>query len=248
MSGTGSSLTAPGSINDARTRAHLAIGQRLGTIDLTPLLIYTVTSAPASALPFLAWQFDVSSPFYSLLASGAAQQTLIENAIQLHRYNGTLYAITTIMATLGFQDVTVEEGQASWGGATWPANEGWAVFRVYANDVTMPVSAMTEALAVAAINFFKPERSWLDSLWFAAAPLADAVTVSDFIVIVAEGQIAEAPLEVTDYVSVTGWTLADTKTIAPLYSAHFYHAGILYGPPQPAVADSGLVINEVPTE
>ena len=277
----GSSLNAPGSINDVRTQAHLLLGQRLGAIDLTPLLVYTVTGAPASALPFLAWQFDVLSPWWQLLAGPDSQTAIIQQAVALHRSAGTVSAITTILENLGFPIVEIQEGQNSWGGTQYPADEGWALFRVLVTQMTggpqtypaswdavtdidsltnidvlaeagtlepTPVTAAQETQAVQAINFFKPQRDILDSLWFIAPPTADAVAVSDFITIVAANFIQERPLTVADFVSVQGWALADTKTIAPLYDAHFYHAGINYGAPQPAVADSGLVINGTPTE
>ncbi|MGH7099397.1 MAG: phage tail protein [Stellaceae bacterium] len=279
---SGSSLSAPGSINDSRTAAHLAVGQRLGKIDLSPLLVYTISGAPASALPFLAWQFDISSPFYALLTGNESQVQLIQQAIAIHRYHGTPYAIGAILNALGFPVTTILEGQASWGGSSWPADEGWAVFRVQvlketgaqttypaswdvltnldtlsdidaleeAGDLTpVAVTAMTEAIAVAAINFFKPTRSWLDSLWFVEPPIREpALTVTDFLTVVASNYIQERPLRVTDFVGAPGWAIADVKTISPFYNAHFYQAGITFGSGEPAVADSGIVINDVPQE
>jgi len=41
---------------------------RLAAIDLTPLLVYRIDSVPASALPFLAWQFDILSPLWQSIA------------------------------------------------------------------------------------------------------------------------------------------------------------------------------------
>ena len=40
------------------------------------------------------------------------------------------------MAGLGYANAIVQEGQNSWGGTTWPSNEGWAVFRVLINLAT----------------------------------------------------------------------------------------------------------------
>lgn len=147
-------LQAQPSINDARTQAHLALGARLPQIDLTPLLVYRIDSVPASALPALAWQFDVLSPLWQLLAPGGgsvqqsgtqAARDLIKLAISLHRSRGTPYAIKTALAALGWPGVTILEGQSSWGGSFYPANQGWAVFRV---QVPVPAINITRGVAL----------------------------------------------------------------------------------------------------
>ena len=61
-------LSAAPSINDTRTQALLVLIARLGQLDLTPLLIYRIESVVETALPFLAWQFDVLSPLWQLIA------------------------------------------------------------------------------------------------------------------------------------------------------------------------------------
>jgi P2-related tail formation protein len=61
-------LQSPSSINDTRSQALMLLIERLGNIDLTPLLVYRIDSVPVSALPFLAWQFDVLSPLWQTLA------------------------------------------------------------------------------------------------------------------------------------------------------------------------------------
>jgi P2-related tail formation protein len=42
--------------------------ERLGEIDLTPLVVYRIDSVPATALPFLGWQFDIISPLWQTVA------------------------------------------------------------------------------------------------------------------------------------------------------------------------------------
>jgi len=61
-------LQIPPSIKDARSQALMQIIERLGAIDLTPLLVYRIDSVPAGALPFLAWQFDILSPLWQTVA------------------------------------------------------------------------------------------------------------------------------------------------------------------------------------
>ena len=61
-------LQIPPSINDTRSQALMDLVERLGEIDLTPLLVYRIDSVPAAALPFLAWQFDILSPLWQTVA------------------------------------------------------------------------------------------------------------------------------------------------------------------------------------
>ncbi|MGH7102878.1 MAG: phage tail protein [Acetobacteraceae bacterium] len=243
MSGSvGSSLSAPGSINDARTAAHLAIGQRLGKIDLTPLLIYTLANPAAGVLPLLQWQFDLSSPLWALLGSQESQVALVKQAIPLHRYQGTEYAITTIMAALGFSGVTILEGQSSWGGVSWPGNEGWAVFRVV-TPATAPVAVMTQETAIAAINFFKPARCWLDSLMFTAPPQSETIPVSDYYGV--PGQ--EPPIQISDSFSVPLQGIADSFAQSTFFNGVYYAAGgILATGTAAAIVDDGITIGGTP--
>ncbi len=61
-------LSAAPSINDTRTQALLVLIERLGLLDLTTLLVYRIDSVVATAIPFLAWQFDILSPLWQLIA------------------------------------------------------------------------------------------------------------------------------------------------------------------------------------
>jgi P2-related tail formation protein len=141
-------LSAAPSINDTRTQALLELIERLAAIDLTTLLVYRIDSVEAAALPFLAWQFDILSPLWQLIApvslgvdaltdidllidvdnliesgglqsaqtlSEAGQRELVENAIPLHRFCGTPWAIKQALSSLGWTQVTLLEGQLSWG-------------------------------------------------------------------------------------------------------------------------------------
>ena len=277
-------LQIPPSINDARSRALLALVDRLGQLDLGPLLVYRIDSVPASALPFLAWQFDILSPLWQAVApvilsvdaisdvdelididtlteaaaiqlaqeraAIASQRALIKMAIQLHRFRGTPWSIKSALATLGWQNVSLLEGQDSWGGASYPANQGWALFRVIvqlAEDQSIDSSGIDTAVAV--INLYKPVRSWLDGLFFALPAMLDsAPSPADQLTVtgIAEYQLDTAPPPSDNALSIaiTLPPAYDTYgPAAPLYSAHYLHSGITYGANQPAVADSALILN-----
>jgi P2-related tail formation protein len=276
-------LTPAPSINDTRTQAMLVLIDRLAALDLTTLLVYRIDSVVPSALPFLAWQFDVLSPLWQLIApvavgvdaltnidmlidvdnliesgdivsgsvlSEESQRALLKNAIALHRFRGTPWAIKNALAALGWTQVSLLEGEATWGGTAYPSNQGWAAFRVMIDlEASQGVSTGDSSTAVAAVNFFKPARSWLDSLWFSppaisdAAPLpADEFTLTG----IAQYQIDSAPDPSDDAlafaIALAGFTDSYGQ-VAPAYDAHYLHSGITYGANQPEVADSALIVN-----
>lgn len=267
-------LQLPPSINDLRSQSLMATIERLDALDLTPLLVYRLDSAPDSALIFLAWQFDMLDPQWQLAAStsgesidaltevdtltdvdtllsssGSAGPTdfdswraLLQTSIPLHRVHGTCYSIRQALASLDWTSVTFLEGQTSWGGGAWPSSEGWAVFRVVVNLGAGQTVGMNDAARiVAAVNFFKPARSWLDALVFEATPLGDAAPPpGDF-----TGAVDNAPAP-SDLLTAPLAPLTERRVIAPVYNRHYYHIGIRYGANEPAVADSGVVANGVP--
>ena len=126
-------LRPASSINDLRTQAHMQLSARLESIDLTPLLIRTLgNNLPASILPYLIWELDMMIPSVPMQALGVTSQTIIQNALPLHKIMGTPGAIVQALGLCGFT-ATPYEGQASWGGSSYPASQGWAVFRVGVN-------------------------------------------------------------------------------------------------------------------
>ena len=201
-------LQIPPSIDDSRSRAFLKLVERLGGLDLVPLLVYRIDSVPASALPYLAWQFDILSPLWQMIAPAAdsidaltnidalinidqlteasqygassedprvsLQREVLKSAIPLHRFRGTPAAIKNALRTLGWGEVAIAKGEASWNGSRFPAEQQWAVFRVLIMlGERDQVRAEDAQIAAAAIDFFKPARAWLDSLWFVVPPCED---------------------------------------------------------------------------
>jgi|SRR5271156_1002878 len=276
-------LSAAPSINDTRTQALLVLITRLAALDLTTLLVYRIDSVVDGAIPFLAWQFDILSPLWQLIApvasgvdaltnidllidvdnlieSGglvtelalteAAQRELLKSAIALHRYRGTPWAIKQALGSLGWTTVSLLEGQTSWGGVAYPPSEGWAVFRVVIELVAgQGVSIGAAATAVAAVNFFKPARAWLDSVWFGVPAMDDeGPTPSDMLTLggIVEYQLDAAPAPSSDALALAIATasLSDAYgPIVPAYDGHYRHSGITYGVNQPEVADSALTVN-----
>jgi P2-related tail formation protein len=276
-------LSAAPSINDTRTQALLGLISRLAALDLSTILVYRIDSVVDDALPFLAWQFDVLSPLWQLIApvalgvdaltnidllidvdsliesgglltelalSEAAQRELLKSAIALHRFRGTPWAIKQALASLGWEQVILLEGQTSWGGVSYPSNQGWAVFRVLIDLAAgQGVSIGAAATAVAAVNFFKPARAWLDSVWFAVPAISDAgPKPSDKLTLtgIVKYQLdaAPAPNDNALALAIAMAALTDPHgPIIPAYDGHYRHSGITYGANEPEIADSALILN-----
>jgi P2-related tail formation protein len=276
-------LSAAPSINDTRTQALLLLISRLAALDLTTLLVYRIDSVVDEALPFLAWQFDILSPLWQLIApvalgvdaltnidllidvdnlieSGglitelalteAAQRELLKNAIALHRFRGTPWAVKQALASLGWTTVSLLEGQTSWGGIAYPSNQGWAVFRVMIDLAAgQGVSIGAASTAVAAVNFFKPARAWLDSVWFAVPAITDAgplpldkLTLGG--IVKYQLDAAPSPNDNALVFAIAMASLIDAHgPIVPAYDGHYRHSGITYGANEPEVADSALMVN-----
>ncbi len=276
-------LSAAPSIDDTRTQALLVLIARLAALDLTTLLIYRIDSVVEGALPFLAWQWDILSPLWQLIApvslgvdaltdidtlidvdnliedggavtdqmlTEAAQRELVKNAIPLHRFRGTPWSIKQALASLGWAQVTLLEGQSTWGGNSYPSNQGWAVFRVLIDLVDgQSVSIDAASTASTAVTFFKPARSLLDSIWFVVPAISDAGPVpSDRLTLggIVKYQVDAAPAPndaALEFAIATASSTDAYGPIVPAYNAHYRHSGITYGANQPAVADSALIVN-----
>ena len=184
-------------------------------------------------------------------------RALLKIAIPLHRVRGTPYAVKQALAALGFPGATLEEGQQHWvtrrerlrPGTLWPAAQGWAVFRVLVPLADgQGVTAQAIASMLAAIGFFKNERSWLDSVWFTLPAMNDAAPVPAERLalggIVESGADAIPALAEAIYLVANPGLSTDTyPPVAPLHDAHFRHHGITYGANEPYVADSVFAID-----
>jgi len=172
---------------------------------------------------------------------------LIQNSVPLHRMRGTPAAILTALTQLGFPNASLQEGQNTWGGTSWPPNQGWAVFRVIIPLAAgEAITAQQVNQTVGAANFWKNARSWLDSVQFLAPPLGDllVLTPTDALVNI----FAQFDLLVTapsDLVLAPAWPLSDTKNVVPLHDRRYLHIGATYGRNEPAAVDSGVVVNGV---
>ena len=99
----------PASIQDDSTLALESLINRLGTLDLTALLVYIIDSTPAAALPHLAEQLHVTGYEGWMQATNEAERrALLKSALQLHRYRGTPYAVKSALESISMVAIVRE--------------------------------------------------------------------------------------------------------------------------------------------
>jgi phage tail P2-like protein len=144
----------PDSIRDKSTEAFNALIDRLGTLDLTPLLVYIIDNVSASALPHLAGQFGLlGDEGWLITQTDQARRDLLKNAIEKKRYKGTKYGLTLALQSLGLS-VTVKE---------WFEYSGQPYhFKVTIDNSTLEITSQTLARLDRFITEYKNLRSVAD--------------------------------------------------------------------------------------
>ncbi|NTU68918.1 MAG: phage tail protein [Chlorobiaceae bacterium] len=155
----------PAGIRDANTLALNELIDRMGTVDLTPLLVYIINDVTEAALPLLLEQFHVAGNEGGRLAENATNRRyLLRIAIELHRMKGTPAGLKYVIAAAGFGNVTIIEraGEVSYGGVAsydglysyGPDNGMWAEYvlimdRAITNEQAELIAALCKEYAPA---------------------------------------------------------------------------------------------------
>lgn len=165
----------------------LMVKKRFSELQLDKLLIYLIDTVDASALPFLADQFDVLGyKGYGLATTELEQREVIKRAIELHRYKGTLWAVREALKNIGYPDAVFTEH----------VDGHWAKFRVTIDLGGNPVSAASIADLVRMIDEYKNVRSHL-------ADISYTLTLDDSVVLIDDS--AENPgVDESDGINVGG--------------------------------------------
>lgn len=162
---------------------------RFEAIDLTVLMLYVVDTAPASALYYLAQQFNVLGWKGWVLATTEDQQrALVKKAIELNRHKGTPWAIVEAIKALGFDGAEIKEGVGVyWNGQyvfdgtiNWgSASDDWATFRA---TILLPSNVPVGATDYQAIRnlilAYKNARSHLIDISF-RLEFSDQLAIDD---------------------------------------------------------------------
>ncbi|MDR6915122.1 phage tail P2-like protein [Pseudomonas sp. 3296] len=102
------------------------LDQALADLDLNAMLVYLIDLAKPTLLSTLADQFSLlDEAAWGLAESEETKRNLIKNAVELHRFKGTPWAIREVIRLLGFGEVTLKEGADAQPGA-----QAWPLYRV----------------------------------------------------------------------------------------------------------------------
>ena len=83
--------------------------ERFSKIDIDTLLVIIIDNLPSDALPHLAEQYHITGNEGWLHANTENEKrALIKNAIKIHRYKGTKYALLEIFNTLNLMGTITE--------------------------------------------------------------------------------------------------------------------------------------------
>ncbi|MEI8390098.1 MAG: phage tail protein I [bacterium] len=143
-------------IKDESSLAFNELFDRLGTLDLTSLLVYLVDEVEASALPHLAEQFHVmGNEGWLQVNTDTEKRNLIKQAVDIHKYKGTKYALLKILEMLNLQGRVREWFE--YGGQPY-------CFKVEAGFADRGADENLISKIEDLINEYKNERSHLDNL------------------------------------------------------------------------------------
>ncbi|EKE2600359.1 phage tail protein I [Salmonella enterica] len=182
--------------------------ERFAQIDLTALLVYLVDIVDASALPLLAGQFHVQGLEGWLFAVNEQEKReLIKQAIELHKYKGTPWAVRRVLEILSLPG-TISE---------WFEYGGKAYF--FKVEIELINQGMDENLfnnLVDLIHEYKNVRSKLEALivWIinqSAIPVIGSALYGGEITTVLPFQVLEVQQTKPIYFGTGQWSLEITS-------------------------------------
>lgn len=182
--------------------------ERFAQLDLTALLIYLVDLVDASALPSLAEQFHVQGLEGWLFAGDEQEKReLIKQAIELHKYKGTPWAVRRVLEILSLPGTIAE----------WFEYGGKAYF--FKVDIELVNQGMDENLfnnLVALIHEYKNVRSTLEALvvWIinqSAIPIIGCALYGGELTTILPFQILEVQQTKPIYFGTGQWSLEITS-------------------------------------
>ncbi len=131
-------------------------------LDVSKLLIYFVDRVSIDVLPILADEFDVLGvKGWNFAVNEDEQRALIKQAVLLHRYKGTPWAVEEAVKMGGLAEFDLMERVGD------DPETGWAVFRVVA-PVDLPSDPAVNTKVVTLVNVYKNARSVFQGVLYPA--------------------------------------------------------------------------------
>lgn len=129
--------------------------ERFGSLNLKVLDINDVDKLPADVLPHLAEQYHITgNEGWKFCKNEQEKRTLIKNALKLHKYRGTKYAIIKALEVIDLK-ADIEE---------WFEYNGSPYFFKVLLDTETNYTQEVELQIFDLINENKNARSWLEKL------------------------------------------------------------------------------------
>lgn len=143
-------------INDTNLKIFDEIcAQRLSEINLDVLNLANIDALPSDALPHLAEQYHITGEEgWIFCTNDSEKRALLKNAIKLHKYNGTKFAIISALSVLNL-NCDIQE---------WFEYNGEPFFFKVFVEVESVFNQDIELQIINIINAHKNVRSWLETL------------------------------------------------------------------------------------
>jgi len=127
--------------------------QFFNRMDVSKVLIYFIDKVSIDVLPILAEEFDVlGNKGWNFATTEDEQRELIKQAIMLHRYKGTPWAVEEAVKMGGITGATLVESCGD------DPDTGWAVFRVV-TPIDLVSDPEVNEKVVTLVNVYKNARS-----------------------------------------------------------------------------------------
>ena len=153
--------------------------ERYAKLKLDVLNLTNIDTIPSDVLPHLAEQYHITGDEgWIFCKTEAEKRALLKNAIQLHKYRGTKYAIISALEVLDLRADIAE----------WFEYNGEPFFFKVFIDLQTSFESELESRIVNIINAHKNVRSWLEKLTIyltqtAVLPIASYVLTSEEVTI-----------------------------------------------------------------